>query len=869
MGRSRYPRRGHRLAPATLKELLEVPVPGRYTSGTDSPTLLLSDLDESAWERFGDDVCGSLAREVIRTVGNSARGPMSLADRRLPALPAGMKLADLPLEVRTFNCLASIGVHRRAGDLRAMTIEAVLGIPGFWAKCLVDLLTSLEYVIDHPKARKRLRAKAATLAARPRVRSRWPRPGYRVVPQTLREILDEPIPSHHIASPAVRGLKLCDLNEDVWKRLSSDEVSVLTKIIVARVSVSGHNRVVRQRRLPKLPKGTRLEDLMLENRTYNCLRQEKFHQRPQDLSRRTVGEMLSIKAFGAKCLVDLLTSMETVAAREGNLDEKLTAQAEALGKIPEARDVHFSDARLGPVLQAVETDAATVGEFVERVLRRRADPGDPARFLGQLRRLRDGIEAATRLTLEEELIQIIPPADCDRDRRIVAEYYGWAGGGKHTLEQLGKKFGLSRERIRQVCVRAIKRHRGTEVFAPVLDRTLAFIAPRLPAVAEELDAELISAGLSTCGLPLETVQEAAEFLSRDAGFVVVKVDGHRLAVRADMAAVPQVIAQTARRSVLSYGVGTIGEVASEVASRLSTRVDRTLVRTTLAVLDDFQWLDRSRGWFQLESVPQYGLRNMIEKVLSVVGSIEVSKLRSAVARYRRSGRNAPPSGVLLEFCRRIPDVRVEGNMVIAEKPRDWRETLADIEAGMVRVLKEHGPVMERGQLEERCLEGGMNRFSFNAIVMCSPVIVQYGRSVYGLLGSKPSPKTVRALGARKPASAANRVLRDYGRTADGTIYLAYRLSKASISGGVITVPPAIRELISGKFVIRTPDGRAAGLLVSKKGCAWGLGPVLRRQRAEPGDHLLILLDTTEREAFFRLGDADVLEAVTRDELAVT
>lgn len=384
MGRSRYPRRGHRLAPATLKELLEVPVPERYASETDSTTLLLSDLDESAWERFGDDVCASLAREVIRTVGNGVRGPISLADRQLPALPAGMKLADLPLEVRTFNCLASIGIHRRAGDLRAMTIEAVLGIPGFWVKCLVDLLTSLEYVIDHPKARKRLRAEAATLTARPRVSSRWPRPGHRVVPQTLREILDKPIPRRLVASPAVRGLKLCDLNADVWKRLSSDEVTALAKIIVARVSVSGQNRVVRRRHLPKLPKGMRLEDLMLENRTYNRLRQEKFHDRPQELSRRTVGEMLSIKAFGAKCLVDLLTSMETVAAREGKLDEKLTAQAEALGKIREARDVHFSDARFGPVLQAVETDATTVGEFVDHMLRRRTDPGDPVRFSDQL-----------------------------------------------------------------------------------------------------------------------------------------------------------------------------------------------------------------------------------------------------------------------------------------------------------------------------------------------------------------------------------------------------------------------------------------------------------------------------------------------------
>ena len=55
---------------------------------------------------------------------------------------------------------------------------------------------------------------------------------------------------------------------------------------------------------------------------------------------------------------------------------------------------------------------------------------------------------------------------------------------------------------------------------------------------------------------------------------------------------------------------------------------------------------------------------------------------------------------------------------------------------MVRVLKRHGPILERGRFKELCVAAGMNGFSFNAILMCSPVIAQYGRGVYGLLGLK-------------------------------------------------------------------------------------------------------------------------------------
>jgi hypothetical protein len=96
---------------------------------------------------------------------------------------------------------------------------------------------------------------------------------------------------------------------------------------------------------------------------------------------------------------------------------------------------------------------------------------------------------------------------------------------------------------------------------------------------------------------------------------------------------------------------------------------------------------------------------------------------------------------------------------------------------------------------------------------------------------------------------------------DGRVYLAYRLSKAAISGGVITVPAAMKERVHGRFAIRMPDGEEAGTLVSKNGCDWGLGPVLRGRDAAPGDYLLILFDTSGRTADVHVGDEDVFAPV--------
>ncbi len=864
MGRSRYPRRGHRLAPRTLRELLQEPVPEKYLRGRKADGLLLCDLDESAWERFGDEGCRQLAMEVVRAVGRAARMPMAIADRRLPPIPRGMKLADLELEIRTVNCLVAAGIHERPQDLRAMTIEGILGLRGFWVKSLIDLLSSLEYVTDHPEVRRKLRSKTAAPIKTPRISSRYPRRGYRLAPETLREILTDPVPAELLPEPAAQGLRLCDLDERAWSVLPPQTIFRLADLILSRVNLSGHNRIIQQRRLPRPPGSMRLEDLRLENRTYNCLDREGFGRRPEDLGNRTVGELLSIKAFGAKCLVDLLSSLETLASREGKLDEKLTAEAEGLGRMPQARHVHFSDPRLGGLLRAVDTEANTLSELLEHVVRRHLDPPDPLQLYEQICEVRRRVQQCMGQKLEEELIEIFSPAGSDRDKQIIAQYYGWDGGGRRTLEELGKRYGLSRERIRQVCVRAIKRSRGTEVFAPVLDGALAFLAERLPSRAEKLKAEFDAAGFSACGLPLETVAEAAAFLSREPKFALVALEQGQLAVHPDCVPIPRAIIQAAKRAVLSYGVATIGEVAAEVHPQFPGKVDYALVAETLQALPDFHWLHPRRGWFQLGSLPPYGLPNMIEKVLSVAGRVDVARLRSAIARYRRTGRKVPPASVLLEFCRRMPGVRVEGSGVIADPPRHWETVLAGVEAGMVRVLQEHGPVMERGAFEEHCIREGMNRFSFNAIIMCSPVIAQYGRSVYGLIGAKVSRTTIQSLAARKPGTVPSKVLRRSGRTGDGRVYLAYKLSKAAISGGVVTVPAAMKDRVGGKFTIHRPGGQEAGTLVSKNGCAWGLGPVLRSRGAAPGDHLLILFDTSRRVAEIHLGDETVFERVAAE-----
>ncbi len=194
-------------------------------------------------------------------------------------------------------------------------------------------------------------------------------------------------------------------------------------------------------------------------------------------------------------------------------------------------------------------------------------------------------------------------------------------------------------------------------------------------------------------------------------------------------------------------------------------------------------------------------------------------------------------------------MRIEGQRIISDPPRDWQQALTGVELKLVRVLKQHGPVMERGEMEDLCVADGMNRFSFHAFVSWSPVIVQLGHSVYGLLGTEVPKRRLDALAkARRATRLARRVLAGHGWTDDGQVWLSYRLSKAASTYAVITVPSALKKHVLGRFTLIGPDQSAIGTLATKDGRAWGLGAFLRNQGARINDRILLTLDLEHRTA---------------------
>lgn len=682
--------------------------------------------------------------------------------------------------------------------------------------------------------------------------NRYPRFGERIAPATLSQVLLEPIPSR-LLSESAGPMKLCNLDETVWERLAPGAIEELAGMVLARVAAGCARHVFDRRRIPRPPRGIRLSDLRLEHRTHVCLAREGFAEDLEPLGQRTIGEVLGIRAFGPRCLVDLLSALETRLARSGRLSPELTREAEQLAALGEAALVWSDDPRFDRLIREVDAEAGSAKELADRLLARRCDPPDAAHAADQVRRLRQRIVAMRASTLEAEMIEIFASGRHERNREIVIGYYGWGDGRSHTLAEIGARYGMTRERTRQICAKWVRRSHPERILAPVLDRTLAFIQQRLPRSVPALEKELTEARLTAVGLGLVQIERAATLLARPVPFAVVRLPRGSLAVRPEQVALPAAATEWAKKEVYYHGLTTVERVADWLARKVGAPCDHALVREAVQWMDGFCWLDESAGWFRLRTIARHGLPKAIEKVLAVAPRIRLVELHSAVSRNRRLGNGPVPEPVLREFCRQMDGVRIEGDRAVAEAPRDWHEVLTGVEAELVAILQEHGPLMARGALEDLCVQSGMKRFSFHAFLACSPVIAQYGHSVYGLVGADVQPHAVDAMIAKQRAERVpTRVLDCHGQTDDGKVWLSYRLSKAASTYAVVTVPAALKEAVSGKFQLRTPEGRRVGTLAAKDGRAWGLGAYLRQNRAQTDDGVLMTLDLVRREAVISL-----------------
>lgn len=577
--------------------------------------------------------------------------------------------------------------------------------------------------------------------------SRYPRPGHRLAPRCLASALD--VAARFDGEQHPPEPKLSDLDEACWEKYDAATCEQLSQQVVEAVRgrmrslASGSVSVA----LPKLPKGIGLDDLELEARTRNCLAASGLEDAAAALSNRTLREVAGMKGMGARCLVDLLTSLESFDARIVNKpwysDERLADvvdyEVTALRETACSRLILANDPRFGRLISRlmrianVPSDVLDLNGILEQISHIDGRRKNSVEIVTVVHQIRELIDRASGLKLEEELFDVIPREETARNRKLFWLRHGWDGESRRTLQQLADEFDLTRERVRQICDHLEAVLASTQPYAPCLDRALEHIDERKPFPADTLVNELWEQELTDCHFSLSSLLDAAVCLNRPCSLVVKHIGDIEMVLDAEDAELTEVILQESREAVRHWGVANVDYVGTLARRRLNRQVKRRLVAQTVRVAEGFEWLDMSGGWFWLSTVNPNRLVNQIRKITSVARVVSVHDLRTGISRHQRMKGLAPPDRILLKLCASLGHI-VDGDMIIAPEALDWRDTLGWAEQRMVEALQASHGICGRGELEGICRDRGMKASTLQAYLDYSPLVVKLEDGRYCLRG---------------------------------------------------------------------------------------------------------------------------------------
>jgi Bacterial RNA polymerase, alpha chain C terminal domain/Sigma-70, region 4 len=462
-------------------------------------------------------------------------------------------------------------------------------------------------------------------------------------------------------------------------------------------------------------------------------------------------------------------------------------------------------------------------------------------------------QSGRELQLEATLVQILEALNKPRNADILRKLYGWDGLGPRTLDAVGQEYGITRERVRQIAARFEKRV-GTWVNMSDLDivaRAISHVKSRMPCRADLVERELFDLKISEKTFRIEGLLLIYDLIQEKPPFEVGLLNEVRFVSPPGTVGVGRSVLQVARYLVEHWGCTTVDEVGEHSSG------NRDFVQQVLETMADLEWLDGDRRWFWVSARPRNRLLNQIQKVLSVTNPIDVGELRGAVGRHHRMAGFAPPSQVLLHLCQRAAGYGVTGRKVSAWPPIDPADVLSENELLLFRVLKRLGSLASKDELEENCLEAGMNRNSFAIYLSYSPIIARYGKAVYGLIGSEEvSASAVEALQGHRQA---NRALLDHGWTPNGRLWVAYRLSRSNLRSGLFHIPSGISDFVAGRFKLASKDGSALGELNVRDGALSGLAKIFERRGGEVGDIIVVCLNANVRESSVEIDGIELLE----------
>ena len=335
---------------------------------------------------------------------------------------------------------------------------------------------------------------------------------------------------------------------------------------------------------------------------------------------------------------------------------------------------------------------------------------------------------------------------------IFALRYGIDGEDNTTLQSIGNRHGLTRERIRQITEKMIGRASRLSMNTPCIDRLAAEMLPHLPASADAIDERF----RSLLGERLSIVSAGRfcrEILGRNC-IVLTDRPAEMTITWAPTVIDPRthdaerlrVVREISHRMIRSCGAAHVMFVAGAVSEQLARGVLPADVVHDCRMVPGFEWLLEKDEWFWFGHQPENRLLSVATKILVVAGQrVDAEEVLAGLVRSRRhyyppKGQRPfliePPLQAVIEVLKRVEGISViQSDDFLLDRPLPVEDVLSDTEHAIYVVMRNNGNIASRYMLNNQLVKAGNT--GFMALQVCldtSPIFRHLDRGIFALRG---------------------------------------------------------------------------------------------------------------------------------------
>ncbi len=434
----------------------------------------------------------------------------------------------------------------------------------------------------------------------------------------------------------------------------------------------------------------------------------------------------------------------------------------------------------------------------------------------------------------------------EKHQSIIDYHYGLDGSGKKTLQATGDKFGITRERVRQIKVKYLEKVKKKNITGlKILTDIRELLAQNIPIRTTSFEKLLMNKDLVKRRFTSSTIISLIRHYLKD-DFLIY--ENKQIIDSKNQPTYKKIFKFFDTRNINNYGILNINFTKKKLKLNSLQLLDLLKMRPDLTIIND--------TWIYDNDKTRNRLYNLLQKIFNVNSRVNKFQIFDALKRIRRI--NAPNLDAIILYCKKElaaiesgPDLIIPENAIENFFYNSNISVLADIDKKIIKCFR-NDKILTYKRLVSKLLDQDVPVATAHIYASsATPVIIKVRPGCYSLVGTKFHPGEKDEFYEKNKNRKGEKIISDYDHNSDGSIWVGYEINSVTRDRLNFKIESSIYDILKGDYSV---NGMNHKINVNNQKYISRLANEVFKNKLKIGDEIVFTFDVSNRKVDIEIGD---------------